>query len=107
MAIDPTGTIGSKPCEVALNKILFDLDATYPKLFNKINNILHKSKFAFKELLAIKDDGVFNSALKLLKERYDQSIKDVSRCKPTNIKTHALCCINAYYHITIASRTEK
>ena len=82
---DATGTIGSRPCELSLNKILADKND--PRLNKKIIRILQATKHRFKQLASIPDDSTRSITGFAVR---GELVTDV-------VTSHACCCINSYF----------
>jgi len=97
---DATGTIGSLPCEVSLNKILARIDD--PRTTKAITRILAQCREYLKALKDVKDIGKKRFFTSLLRENIEnRALYQVSKLDthPDRVVlgTHTLCCIAAYF----------
>ena len=98
---DATGTIGSRPCELSLNKILADKND--PRLNKKIIRILQATKHRFKQLASITDDSTRSYFKELLKKEAENTISNITGFAVRGelvtdvVTSHACCCINSYF----------
>lgn len=98
---DATGTIGSRPCELSLNKIL--AEKNNPKLIKYIVRLLQKVKFQFEQLNYIPDEATKHHFKNLLKEHAEDKVSKITGSPVRGVlvtdlvASHACCCINAYY----------
>lgn len=102
---DATGTIGSLPCEISLNKILADKNDAV--LSSKIIKLLQKYKANLKSLQEISDIATrkyFASLVRKETEIYLSKIMKIPvRRVPVSdiVASHTMCCIAAYYRRNI------
>ncbi len=100
---DAIGTIGSRPCEISLNKILADRNK--PWLTRKILNLFYKVKHSLKSLqesnMAREDKIYFADLLFSEIEKKVCAITGVSAIRGVpvidGLASHTACCIAAYF----------
>jgi hypothetical protein len=100
---DPTGTIGSMPCELSLNKILADKND--PRITKKIMKLLYVTKFRLKQLQNISDPATYTHFKIMLKHECENSVMKITG-NPTRgqgkldpLTSHTMCCLHAYFNI--------
>jgi hypothetical protein len=87
------GTIGSRPCELVLNKILIEHDD--PKLVKKTTKLLFQFRHGLEQLSAIPE---LSFRLNMLQKwRADFMKRASSLNMPREVETHVCCCLVAYY----------
>lgn len=98
---DPTGTIGSLPCERSLNKILADRGD--PKLIKKITKLLQLARHRLKQLSYIPDKATREHFRVLHKRDMERSVEIITgsqvRGVPVSdvVASHTMCCLHAYF----------
>lgn len=85
------GTIGKKPCEIVLNKIL--IECNDKKLTNQVMVRFARLKKAIKQFKYMPDKEFANGMLSNYFGLFKQQVPNW----PQNVKTHALCCYTAHY----------
>lgn len=92
MAID-VGTIGSRPCEISLNKILIEIGGK--SISSYVVSTLLKFRLGLKQLSFIPDESWRHT---FTTKFYADTIEKIKTKKlPVMIESHALCCLKAYY----------
>jgi hypothetical protein len=96
-----TGTIGSAPCEVALNGILINLEN--PKVTRKIMSRHTQLRVGLERLQVLRqvDHGFFLRMALMFYEQQITAFKRSEGCIPKDAYTHALCCYKALYRKAI------
>jgi len=89
-------TVGSLPCEVSLNKILTE----HPTFVRKVMSRYNQYKNGIKEIEAMRDSKLYETVLKMWKERNDNVINSWQNV-PKDIHSHLLCCVTAQFRIAI------
>jgi hypothetical protein len=93
------GTIGSRACEISLNKILIKLDdayltrrvmSRYNRFRDQINKIKHYDDKDFRRFL-----------LRLLRKHHFDQLEETREFFPKDAYTHLLCCMTAEYRTAI------
>lgn len=102
---DSTGTIGSRPCEVSLSKILAEQDNH--KLSHRVLRLLMNCKKYLKGLEAIKDYSLKVYFLDLMRKDIEAKISQITGVKvrgaklgyslPDILTSHMMCCVAAYF----------
>jgi hypothetical protein len=107
---DATGTIGSKPCEKSLNKILAEINN--PGLTGRILKCFFRCKDGLKALAEMPNKHWANFFVVTLRERCEKSIENITKVKvrgvayqprkvdgPTMeaVTSHSMCCLHAYF----------
>lgn len=92
--LDPTGTIGSKPCEIVLNRILSELNDT--KLISKTIKqfaVVKTNVKKLKKFLLNNDVDFYILMLNILREHTLKSLDSRSTSFPYDVYTHLRCCL--------------
>lgn len=94
------GTIGSRPCEVVLNKILMEIGGDSKcSVTNFVTGTLLKFRLGLKQLGFIPDKAWRNT---FRVKFYLETIEKIkAKGLPLVIESHTLCCLKAYYRDTI------
>jgi hypothetical protein len=98
---DVTGTIGKKPCEISLGKILADRND--PKLISKITKMIHRTKHVLNQLEFIPDEAIRESMINLYRQHTEKYLEKLTgipvRGVPVTdvLVSHTMCCIHAYF----------
>jgi len=96
--MDAVGTIGSKPCELSLNKILGEHHD--PKLTNKVMGRLMSTKEGIKKLqkyVLPYDAAFFVHMLNIFREATYALLEQQRYSIPNEVYTHLRCCLAAYF----------
>jgi len=100
---DATGTIGSRPCEVALNKILAEKGDR--RVIHKITKMLMECRRTLKALLVISDETTRSYLAALYRRDLETRIEKITGTpvrgkrlgKEDVLTSHTACCISAYF----------
>jgi hypothetical protein len=98
---DVTGTIGKKPCEISLGKILADKND--PKLISKITKLIHRVKYVLNQLEFIPDESIRKSMINMYRQHTEKYLETLTgipvRGVPVTdvLVSHTMCCIHAYF----------
>lgn len=107
---DAIGTIGKKPCEVSLNKILAHKGDK--KLISKIMKFLQNLKHDIAQLDFIPDKITKYKFKLLLKRDAEKRLETLMGipCRGTLVTdlvmSHTMCCLNAYFRENLNGNTE-
>lgn len=94
------GTIGSRPCEIVLNKILMEIGGDSKcSATNFVTGTLLKFRLGLKQLGYIPDKA-WRHTFRV--KFYLETVEKIkAKNLPIAIESHTLCCLKAYYRETI------
>lgn len=98
---DPTGTIGSMPCERSLNSIL--AEKADSKLIKKVTKLLQIARHRLKMLEFIPEKATREYFRVLLKHDMERCVEKITgfqvRGVPVTdaLASHMMCCLHAYF----------
>lgn len=99
------GTIGSKPCEITLNRILIRLNDT------RITGIIMRRhqdlKTSLNKLKVLTDSGFARRMMKLVYDEIKESFELRKDDMPEDAFTYSLCCYKALYRETLRETKAK
>lgn len=101
MPYDATGTIGSLPCEISLNKILAAKND--PKLNAKIMRVIYAVKHNLSQLKYIPDRKTRLNFKALLRNSIEDRVEKMMGVKVRGVPvtdvvvSHLMCCLHAYF----------
>lgn len=95
------GTIGSRPCEISLNKILVDINDA--AITHKALSLYDAYKRGVKKLTVLfendKDKHYYRTFMTMWLHRFQDAAK--KKVIPEHVFTHLLCCLKAEYKTAI------
>lgn len=98
---DATGTIGHRPCEVSLNKILAERND--PKLIRAITKLIHHCKAGLKAIQELSDMRLRVYFADLMRDDIEKKIAEITgvavRGVPVTdvVASHTMCCVASYF----------
>ncbi len=99
------GTIGSAPCEIALNSILIKLEN--PKITRKILSRHTQLRVGLEKLQPLRSDyGFYLRIATMFYEQQIAAFKNLEGQIPKDAYTHALCCYKALFRKAITKGDE-
>jgi hypothetical protein len=113
---DVTGTIGSKPCEISLNRILAELND--PRLTRNIMRCINRCKNGLKALKSMPDKHWRACFRNYLQEICRKNVEKITGVQVKGVKipqskgieavaSHTMCCLHAYFAEFINGSKEK
>lgn len=87
------GTIGPRPCEIVLNKILIEHNDR--KMINKVMSVFHEFRQGLKHLKDIKDVTFRKRMLSTWRKQCYQRIDDLNL--PKVVYSHLRCVLSAHW----------
>jgi hypothetical protein len=99
---DPTGTIGSLPCEVALNRIL--AERNNDKEIRSITQLVQKVRFRLKQLKHVPDKETAQYFCLLVKRDAEKRLEEITGHAVRKIlltdtlTSHTMNVLHAYFH---------
>ena len=85
-----TGTLGSAPCQIALNELLIKLGN--PHITHRITSRYHYLRIGLTKLEHIKPTGFCITIMQMYYKKHLDIFKKHIETIPTEVYTHSLCC---------------